>query len=278
MQAKLRRLVSLHTRSLLLLALLLIVYGCQPTQGLTMSRQHTADEFFTGPQLELARAIERNDMAALRRGAVAVDLNAPGNSQMTLMWFAVMQKNPGAIRTLVELGVHPSDDEMDGMLARTPLGAALMSDDTFYLTAMLDGGLSPNDTNDNGTPLLQRAVRFGTLNHVRLLVERGAEINTKTDTTAFDQSTVSSKPNIAIYLLEKGASQNTRFDNGVTTAWGVHLKIKNLEPGPLRNEFIRLRDMMVERGVGFPPPSPVEVREQMRAEGLTPVVPFGHDR
>ncbi len=278
MQAKPQRPFHSRYHSLLLLALFFLASGCQPTQGLTMSRTHTADEFFTGPHLELARAIERSDVATLNKVADGVDLNAQGHNQMTLMWYAIMKKKPEAIRALVELGVHPADDEMDGMLARTPLGAALMSEETLYLEAMLDGGLSPNDINESGIPILHRAVRFGTLAHVRLLVERGADVNLKGDTTAVDQSTLSSKPEIGVYLIKEGSTPNVRHDNGVTTAWGVHLQIQNLEPGPMRDGFILLRDMMIERGVEFPPPSPVEVREQMRAEGLTPVVPFGHNR
>ncbi|AMC99846.1 ankyrin repeat domain-containing protein [Halomonas chromatireducens] len=265
----------------ILLLATLLVSGCQPSKGLSMSRNYSAEDIFTGPQLELARAIESNDMAALRRSAVGVDLHAQGRQQMTLMWFAMMQKNTDAIRTLVELGVHPSDDEMDGMPARTPLGAALMSEDTFYLEAMLDGGLSPNDAKDSDTPLLEKAVISSTLDHVKLLVERGADIDTKSalvGRTAFDLSTSGTKPEVAIYLLEHSSEPNVRTGTGVTTAWRVHLRIQDLQPGPLRNDFIKLRDMMIERGVEFPPPSPVEMREQMRAEGLTPRVPPGHDR
>ncbi|RCV91810.1 ankyrin repeat domain-containing protein [Billgrantia montanilacus] len=267
---------------IILLLAALLVSGCQPSKGLSMSRNYSAVDIFTGPQLELARAIENNDMAALRRGAEDVDLNAQGRQQMTLMWFAMMQKNTDAIRTLVELGVHPSDDEMNGMPARTPLGAALMSEDTFYLEAMLDGGLSPNDGEEDGIPLLGKSVISGTLNHVKLLIKHGAHIDATSQrgkkSSAFDESTLGTKPEIAIYLLEQGADPNFRSESGVTTAWRVHNRVNELKPGPMRDSFTNLRNMMTERGVVFPPPSPVEVREQMRTDGLTPVVPFGHDR
>ncbi|RDB41891.1 ankyrin repeat domain-containing protein [Halomonas sp. DQ26W] len=273
---------QIHWAIFILLLTALLVSGCQPSKGLSMSRNYSAEDIFTGPQLELARAIERNDMAALRRGAEGVDLNAQGKQQMTLMWFAMMRKNTDAIRTLVELGVHPSDDAMDGMPARTPLGAALMSEDTFYLEAMLDGGLSPNDGDEDGIPLLEKAVISGTLNHVKLLVKDGAHIEATTregkNSSAFDESTLGTKPEIAIYLLEQGAIPDFRSETGVTTAWRIQNRLDELKPGPMRDSFTNLRNMMIERGVQFPPPSPLEVREQMRTEGLTPVVPFGHDR
>ncbi|MCL7931204.1 ankyrin repeat domain-containing protein [Halomonas llamarensis] len=254
-----------------------------------MSRSYTASEFFTGPQLEMAKAIERNDMTALRQGAEqGIDLHARGDKQITLMWFALLQENTDAVRTLVELGVHPDEGGHEG--SGTPIHFALRSSDTRYLEAMLDGGLSPNvgalnsrepNPFERSSPLLFSAITMGTLNHVKLLVQHGANIHfRKRDglgSSIFDHSTLGTKPEIAIYLLEQGAEPNPRMENGVTTAWGVHRVLQRLQPSPVRDKFLELRDMMVERGVEFPPPSPIEVREQMRAEGLTPRVPPGHD-
>ncbi|MGO2246091.1 MULTISPECIES: ankyrin repeat domain-containing protein [Halomonas] len=251
-----------------------------------MTRSYTATDFFQGPQLEMAEAIERNDMEALRQGAEhGIDLHARGDKQITLMWFALLQENTDAIRTLVELGVHPNESPVEG--GGTPLGQALRKPGTEYLNAMLDGGLSPNDAagndgRDTGYPLIFSTLISGTLEHIKLLVERGADIHYRLDdgkgSNPFDSSTLGTKPEVAMYLLEQGADPTIRLSTGVTPAWGVHLKIQDIQPGPMRDHFIQLRDMMIERGVEFPPPSPLEVREQMRAEGLTPVVPFGHDR
>ncbi|WP_087108608.1 ankyrin repeat domain-containing protein [Halomonas citrativorans] len=251
-----------------------------------MSRSYTATDFFQGPQLAMAEAIERNDMEALRQGAEhGIDLHARGDKQITLMWFALLQENTDAIRTLVELGVHPNESPVEG--GGTPLGQALRKPGTEYLNAMLDGGLSPNDSagndgSDTGYPLIFRAITSGTLEHIKLLVEHGVDIHYRLDdgkgSNPFDISTTGTKPEIAMYLLEQGADPHIHLSTGVTTAWGVHLKIRDLQPGPMRDQFIQLRDMMIERGVEFPPPSPIEVREQMRAEGLTPVVPSGLER
>ncbi|MBA2779437.1 ankyrin repeat domain-containing protein [Billgrantia kenyensis] len=280
MQAKPQRPFHLRYQSILLLVLFFLASGCQPTQGLTMSRTHTANEFFTGPHLELAQAIERDDMTALRRGAEGVDLTARGEQQMTLMWFALLQQNHDAVRTLVELGVHPSESPMEGAEARTPLGAALMSPDTRYLRAMLEGGLPASDESSDGTPLLHRSITSGTLEHVRLLVEHGADIDSQNSIgrSAFHDACLGTKPEIASYLLETGARLDTRLATGVTPAWVVHDRLQRLPPGDIRQGLESVRDMMIERSVEFPPPSPVEVREQMRAEGLTPRVPPGHER
>lgn len=250
-----------------------------------MSRSYTASDFFTGPQLEMAEAIERNDMDTLRQGAEqGIDLHARGDKQINLMWFALLKENSDAVKTLVELGVHPNESPVEG--GGTPLGQALHHKDTRYLEAMLDGGLSPNDDTDNDGkgkdyPLIFSAITSGTLEHVKLLVERGANINYRLQegvgSNPFDSSTTSTKPELAIYLIEQGAEPNIRLRTGVTTAWRVHNRIQGTS-GTEREGYLQLRDMMIERGVAFPPPSPVQVRDQMRAEGLTPVVPLGHDR
>ncbi|WP_140398982.1 hypothetical protein [Halomonas citrativorans] len=250
-----------------------------------MSRSYTATDFFQGPQLEMAEAIERNDMEALRQGPEqGIDLHARGDKQITLMWFALLQENTDAIRTLVELGVHPNESPVEG--GGTPLGQALRKSGTEYLKAMLDGGLSPNDSagndgNDTGYPLIFSTITSGTLAHIKLLVERGADIhyrlNNGKGSSPLDSSATGTKPEVAIYLLEQGAEPNIRLRTGVTTAWRVHNRLSN-RSGSVREGFAQLRDMMIERGVEFPPPSPIEVREQMRAEGLTPVIPRGHDR
>ncbi|NDL69729.1 ankyrin repeat domain-containing protein [Vreelandella alkaliphila] len=250
-----------------------------------MPRSYTASEFFTSPQLEMAQAIERNDMAALRQGAEqGIDLHARGDKQITLMWFALLQENTDAIRVLVELGVHPNESPVEG--GGTPLGQAIQKKDIRYLKAMLDGGLSANDAadndgNDKDYPLIFSTITSGTLEHVKLLVERGADIHYRlregVGSSPFDRSATGTKPEIAIYLLEQGAEPNIRLRTGVTTAWRVHNRIQGTG-GTEQAGYLQLRDMMVELGVEFPPPSPVEVREQMRAEGLTPIVPFGHDR
>ena len=54
-------------------------------------KSYPADEFFDGRQLELARAIDRNDMNALRANAAGVDLSAAGRKEMTLLWYGACQ-------------------------------------------------------------------------------------------------------------------------------------------------------------------------------------------
>jgi len=259
----------------LLACLTALLGACLPNFG-----SLRASAFFKGDYLRLAQAIERHDMAELTRLGQGRDLGQKGERDMDLMWFAIVRKNFDAIRTLVALGVNPDTQLADGI--GSALQAAFMHhDDTRYLQAMLDGGLSPNHQHPDYHPMLHRGV-FGGLEHVKLLLQRGTRIDERTPHvryTALQEAISRVKPDIAIYLVQQGADFNTYTVIGVSPAWGIHLAINRTEPGnPVHEKFLALRDLLIEKGAQWPPASPLEVREQMRGRGETPVVPRGHER
>jgi len=199
---------------------------------------------------------------------------------MDLMWFAFMRENFDAIRTLVELGVNPDEQIVQGVGSALQ-GAFMKHEDTRYLKAMLDGGLSPNHQQPGSDELLLQRGVFGGLEHVKLLLQRGARINDRDSLgeSAVDESINRRKPDIAIYLVQQGANFNTYTRNGASPSWAVHLAINRTRPGnPVHEKFLELRDLLIAKGAKWPPDSPPEVREQMRARGETPVVPAGHTR
>jgi len=240
-----------------------------------MNKSLRAQDFFKEHALLMAHAIERNDMAQLKQLAHGQDLNLKGDKDMSLMWFAIARENFDAIRTLVELGVNPDKQLAEG------IGSALdftfmKHDDTRYLQAMLDGGLSPNHENPNNAPMLHRGV-FGGLEHVKLLLQRGTRIDDRTANvgyTALDEAIHYRDPDTAIYLVQQGSDFNLYTVNGSSTTWAVHLAINGTDPThPIHAQFLRLRDLMIEKGAKWPPDSPEQVREQMRARGEIPATP-----
>jgi len=245
-----------------------------------MNKSIRATEFFKDRYLLIAQAIERNDMAQLKQLGRGQDLSQKGDKDMDLMWFAIARENFDAIRTLVELGINPDKQLADGIGSALDF-AFMKHDDTRYLKAMLDGGLSPNHQQpDSDELMLQRGV-FGGLEHVKLLLQRGTRINGQDSIggTALDEAISYRDPDTAIYLVQQGADFNTYTTNGASTTWAVHLAVNGTEPGnPIHEKFLALRDLMIEKGAKWPPDSPVEVREQMRVRGETPVVPRGHTR
>jgi len=133
---------------------------------LTNKRIRTT-EFFKDRYLLMTQAIEQNNMTQLKQLGRGQDLSQKGDQDMDLMWFAMARKGFDAIRTLVELGVDPEKQAANGIGTALDF-AFMMQDDTRYLEAMLDGGLSPNYS-DNPPPMLHRGVAGG-LAHVKLLL------------------------------------------------------------------------------------------------------------
>ena len=248
------------------------------SKALTVPRTYPAEEFFIGRKLKLAKAIEASDMSAFRQLAEGEDLAATGDKNMTLLWFAMLQKKFDAIKTIIQLGVDPDTQLAQGI--GSTLDNALREKDLRFLKAMLDGGLPPNHKSPKHNLMLQRAIIKGNLEHLKLLVERGADVNQRDiiGGTALHEAVNSVQPEKAIYLFERGADATTNRTNGVSVAWSVHRAIERQAPGPVRSQFEALRTLMIKKGVKFPPDPPEVVREQMRSKGLKPAVPPGFSR
>ena len=85
--------------------------GVMQVQGMgKIFKTTNPEQFFDGRMLEMARAIQSNDMARLRQLAVGQNLNQPGRQDMSLLWFAIQpgQLNTEAVKTLVSLGADPA--------------------------------------------------------------------------------------------------------------------------------------------------------------------------
>ena len=247
------------------------------------------EQFFDGRMLEMARAIQSNDMVRLRQLAVGQNLNQPGRQDMSLLWFAMQpdQLNTEAVKTLVSLGADPAANPIKDF--GSPLDYVFMSrkspGDTTglkLLQAMLDGGMSPNKTEPDGTTLLQMAAGPGSasLAIIQLLLQRGADINARDRIggSALYDAITSENPHIAQYLVQHRAKVDTYTVNGVTMGWSVKLRLDRMQPGPVRTQFEQLRDLLISKGMKWPPDAPDVVRDQMRARGERVVVPAGKKR
>jgi len=254
--------------AVIMLTSLLLGGGAYAMGGIVKS--YSPEDFFTGQRLELARAIDRGDTKAMVELANGLDLSAEADRKMTLLAFAIMQKQFDAIRVLVELGVNPDKQYIPGIGSTVVF--SMYSPDLRFLTALLDGGFPVDYKTESGTTLLQRAAGpDGSMAHVRLLIERGADVRLSDSIgrTALFQAITVLDSSIALYLLEHGADPTTNTTRGVSIAWAVHQTILDLQPGSeARLGFERLRNAMLVRGVHFPPDPPKVVRDRMKSQGL----------
>lgn len=233
--------------------------------------KYSPEKFFSGQALEVAQAIEADAVERLPDLARGVDLNEPGRKGMTLLWFAIQEKNFDAIRALVELGARPDEQIVQGI--GSAVDYAMYSEDLRFLTAMLDGGLPVDLRRNQSKTLLHRAAgaEGATLAHSQLLVERGADVNarTKIHRTPLMEAITTNQPDRAVFLVEQGADVNAFMTNGVSVMWALQSAIETQQPrSQLRREFERLRELMIEKGAKYPPDPPAKVREWAKSQGL----------
>jgi uncharacterized protein len=228
------------------------------------------EEHFEDPQLYAARAIADGDMNRLRAVVRRPEIDHPGKKGMTLLWFAIQQKRFEAIEVLVELGSNPDGQVVQGI--GTPTLHALEVADLRYLTALLDGGLSVNRVHNDESLLAQAAGPQGrTDEHVKLLVDRGADVNHRDSIgeTPLFSALATLEPGRARYLIEHGAKLDVFTTGGVTPGWAIHTIIDRQQEGsPKRREFESLRDLIIAKGAKWPPDPPEQVRAWMKSQGM----------
>ncbi|WP_322091689.1 ankyrin repeat domain-containing protein [Paraburkholderia bannensis] len=260
---------------------------------------NAANKFFSGQYAEAAEAIDSHDAARLSSALKGLDPDAPGREHMTLLWYAIQKKNYPAIQALVQAGSRVDQQAVENL--GSPLQFALMDKDLHLLSAMLDGGLSPDWHDADGANLLQLVMKSDhAFDAVKLLVERRANVNQRDGIggSALDEAVDTLQPDIAMYLIEHGADANGHMNNGSSTAWAVQQTISRLNPQaagasvtdlstdkngqPVATKqpqsapgataegqeqlqkFEQLRALMAAKGARFPADPPAKVREQMR--------------
>lgn len=238
-----------------------------------------AERFFSGPTLMLAQAIEQGDAAEVEALARRVDLNKPGADDMTLLFFALQSafgEKPAQLQIISQLVKAGADPRQRVEDLGSVLGVALQSTSPLYVKALLDGGVSP-DTVEGTTPILFRATREATFPTLKLLVERGADVNKRDSlgNTALMQGLTTMQLDQVEYLLAHGATPDIVNINGVSFANQLQFQIGRQQEGsPAQRKMFEIRDRIVAMGVAWPPASREIEQDRMRARGQEPGKPL----
>ncbi|KAF1722155.1 ankyrin repeat domain-containing protein [Pseudoxanthomonas wuyuanensis] len=145
----------------------------------------TAERHFKGKALELAKAVDRNDAAAIQRliQQEGVDPNVIFTEQaMPMVAWPILNKNPTGLRLLLEAGADPNARRVDpnrtsGQQRNNAMVLAAGEPDSRYLAILLEHGGDPNTHNSNGEMLTYVAYLRDQWQNVQLLVKHGANIN-----------------------------------------------------------------------------------------------------
>ncbi len=244
------------------------------------------DAFFSGPQRDLARAIAAGDPKAVARLAPDTDLDKPGKEDMTLLMLAMAwadddptPERHAVITELVRAGADPGHRVPD---LGSALDLALMSTTPDSLQAMLDGGLSPDAMAAGGdVPALHRAANEDSVDQMRLLLDRGADINARdaVGTPAITDALRGMQLDQVDELLDRGADPRATNLLGESFPYVLATLLARYPKGsPAFQKMTEIKDRIVADGVEWPPAPPPVERDRMRERGEEPIVHAGATR
>ena len=176
-----------------------------------------AADVFTEPAVAaLADAIARGNLDEVRRLAPATDLSARGDKRITLLQWALMQRQPEAMRILIDAGADVAQAGLDG---DTVLHTAAMANDPAYLHLLLAAGAQPDVANaDTGATPLRNALMGERTEQFHALLAAGADPDRpdRTGNTPLHVAAQVNEPALALELLQAGADPQARNAQGAT--------------------------------------------------------------
>lgn len=185
------------------------------------ARSVAAADVFTDKHVaELARAIAAGDVSGVERLAAQTDLAARGRDSVTLLEWAVLNRQPAALAALLKAGADPSLQGLDG---ETVLHLAAQADDPQYLRILLDGGADANLLSRGRKNALINALDAARSENLRLLLDAGAD-PAQADAagyTPLHAAAMLRDFDSVLLLLERGADPAARSSNGATFQYFV---------------------------------------------------------
>ena len=145
--------------------------------------------YFSGRAMRaMATAVAQADVPLVQKLAATVDINAVGDSGITLLWLATdsngqqtsspsPEKRLELVQTLLKLGAKPNRMSGPGSEVSPVLLSALNMKDSAVAKALLDAGADPNAVSNTGASMLFAATGNMSVESLRLLIDHGANVN-----------------------------------------------------------------------------------------------------
>ncbi|MEH0834923.1 ankyrin repeat domain-containing protein [Pectobacterium cacticida] len=221
-----------------------------------------ASELFAPPVVALLESIQKGDEAAARELlSQGVNLNIQGKEGVTpLLWLIYETQNKKAVTLALKLGADPNYKDGFGDSAVNSVAGAKDPD---WLRIILDAGGDPNAIGRLGQPAIFGAIGEERWADIKLLVEQGADLNlvdgTKVNSAHY--AAYLNKYEIAYWLIEQGADINIYDETGSNLAFTIEDSLSIMSPNsPHYPWALKVKQLLQDRGVKFPPLSPAEVR------------------
>lgn len=233
------------TKIILLFVVSVIVVGgiyYKFGSGGKVAGQSINDTFTNDLDASMVKAAARGDMAEAKRlVAEGANPNVIGENDITPLFWMLSSHNKEGLKILLEIGADPTVGKLKGV---APITVAAGIKDSDYLVMMLDAGASPNA--DTGEPklesLLHTAVIHRQFNNLKILLDRGADIN-KVDgigaTPALTAAMISDWETVD-YLATRGADLNKADEGGDMTVKSLaEDEVKLIDPNSPGAVFLK---------------------------------------
>ncbi|WP_144817789.1 ankyrin repeat domain-containing protein [Enterobacter sp. DE0047] len=249
----------------LALTLTFIVQGCR--QGMELNPQ----DYFSGQQLALAKAIERGEVDEVKKLAPETDLNKPGQKDMTLLFWAISNAindkktapQLEIITDLVKAGADPLMQTQKG--GDFPAEFVLNADSGVWIKALIDGGLSP-DARDRtfNDPIIFETIKSKNTETLKTMLDMGANINitdSLKNTLLIDALDYHAYDHVLL-LLERGANSEIRGNSGWKMGNQLQRFLNRAKSGSDEYQILtKIKEKLIQKGGEWPPSPPVRPAE-----------------
>ncbi len=256
--------------------------GCD-TMKSDFSKKPMSDFFDDKKVQQLALAAAEGDAETVKDliknqnvdpNVLGKEVNSPlGKETMTPLryaWWTFTDNSVEGMKALLENGAE-ADQTIDGI---TLLDSSVVNPGERYheiSRILLEGGANANraKTETKETPIFS-ALYGKQLENVKLLHQFGADIDfkNKCDETPFQFAVETNQFDIAFWLEEQGVDVQNMDKYGGTAAGTIHDRLtEDLYNDWAKEAGLKMKALLEEKGVTFPPLSPEENRKKFNMSG-----------
>ncbi|WP_147302659.1 ankyrin repeat domain-containing protein [Thalassotalea euphylliae] len=228
-----------------------------------------AEDFFNPDMTTLLKNIQRGDrFAAEQQLNNGLDLNVHGDEGITPLFLLLLKQDSTAVKLALELGADPNFTATDGA---HPVPMMTGNDTIELLKLLLEYGGDANAVDRNGDPAIFDAIGMGAWDEIELLVNYEADLNKVNlagKNSALDAASLN-KFETVFRLINLGANYHQPSKGGATLANVLNRKLESdliNKNGTSYKWALKLKELLIEKGINFPPLSPPEVRERLAKE------------
>ncbi len=256
----------------LVLALLLIVGGgyYYQTNQTSNIMKSSPEKFFDGQELILVKSAldhDTNTIKSLLKSGV--DVNFIGKKKMTPLIYVILKQDKEAAKILLDVGADASL-VVEGV--GSAMGIASQLENTDILMTLINSGININAhilTNDQ--PLTWYAAEVNNLAALEILFKNGLSVDTRNSSgnTLLIESIMVNNIELALWLIDHGSNVHAINIFLISAAECIQSRANRGGDGINASKYQHLVKIFEDKGVQFPVPESLELKEKLKVESVT---------